>query len=74
MSYRIGVGPRMARIGIAPCEPAIFCDGCGLVRMVVLHRMGGAPGWFMDGKAPPRWKQGKRLDNGQRQDFCLRCK
>ena len=74
MSYRVGVGAGMARIGLMPCDPAIICDGCGLVRQVVAHRMGSAPGWFLDGKPPPRWKAGKRLENGQRQDFCPRCK
>ncbi len=74
MSYRVGVGGGMAALGFQPRDPAIICDGCGLVRPVVAPGRMGPPAWFLDDKAPPKWKQWKRLEDGQRLDFCPRCK
>jgi hypothetical protein len=74
VSYRVGVGGGMAALGFQPCDPAIICDGCGLVRPVVSPGRMGPPAWFLDSKSPPKWKQGKRLPDGARQDFCPRCK
>ena len=74
MSYRVGIGFGMASLGFQPCDPAIICDGCGLVRPIVSSGRMGPPAWFLDGKAPPKWKQGKRIPDGDRQDFCPRCK
>lgn len=73
MSYRVGVGGGMAALGFQPCEPAIICDGCGLVHRIVARNRMGPPAWFFDGKAPPEWKLAQS-EHGARQDFCKRCK
>jgi hypothetical protein len=73
VSYRVGVGGGMAALGFQPCDPAIICDGCGLVRPIVSPGRMGPPAWFFDGKAPPKWKLAQS-EHGARQDFCPRCK
>ncbi len=73
MSYRIGNGLGMAAFGFPPAEPAIICDGCGLVYDIVARNRMAPPSWFLDGKAPPKWKLAQS-EHGARRDFCPRCK
>lgn len=73
MSYRVGVGFEAMVYGWTPAEPAIICDGCGLVHHIVARNRMGPPAWFFDGKAPPKWKLAQS-EHGTRQDFCPRCK
>jgi hypothetical protein len=72
VSYRCGVGAGMHKLGFEPCEPAIVCDGCGLVHNIVGRGFSNAPAWFLDGKAPRGWRQQK--DGDARKDYCPRCK
>lgn len=69
MSYRVGVGVGMRRLGF---EPAIICDGCGLVRNILSGRRMVPPAWFFDGKAPPGWA--RKYDEGRRRDLCPECR
>jgi hypothetical protein len=73
VSYRFGVGGGMVALGFRSCDPAIICDGCGLLRPVVPPGRKGPPAWFLDGKAPPKWKLAQSEHNTRR-DFCPRCK
>lgn len=72
MSYRVGVGDGMRRLGFEPCEPAIICDGCGLAHSIVSARRPVPPEWFLDGKAPRGWA--RYDDGGRRRDLCPRCR
>lgn len=67
MSYQIGIGGGMEPLGFSPRDPAIVCDGCGMVRRVVGLRSMGPPKWFLDGKPPPGWK------NEGSFDYCPKC-
>lgn len=71
MSYQIGIGGGMERLGFSPRDPAIVCDGCGMVRRVVGPRSMGPPKWFLDSKPPPGWK-GERSGD-KRFDYCPQC-
>ena len=66
MSYRAGTGG-LASIGIQDRTPAIVCDTCGNVHDIKMQ----PPAWFLDGKAPPRWRV-KRYA-GIRTDRCDAC-
>jgi hypothetical protein len=73
VSYRFGVAGGMATLGFRSCDPAIICDGCGLVYGIVARNRMAPPAWFFDGKAPPKWKLAQS-EHGTRRDFCPRCK
>lgn len=62
-----GLGP----YGIPDGEPRVACDDCGTV-LYIRTRRGGPPKWLLDGKAPPKWRGGRR-DDGTRWDKCPRC-
>jgi hypothetical protein len=65
MTYHVGLGPGI-HPDLKPRRPHITCDGCGLV-----HDVAGRNGpfvWFLDGKAPPKWRKRDKLH------FCPRCK
>lgn len=72
MTYRCGIGDGMARLGMVPGPPHIFCDVCGLKLEAVATR-GGAPAWLRKGTAPKGWGMA-RLPDGTRRDFCPRHK
>lgn len=68
VTYRVGIGDGMQRLGFQPREPHIACDGCGQVYPI--GRNGRCPPqWFFDSKAPPKWK---KLPDGR--ELCPRCK
>jgi hypothetical protein len=75
MTYRAGIGPGIP--GLEPGPPHIFCDGCGL-KFEVHSRFGGAPAWFLDGKAPKGWQViASRTETGLvlfRLDWCPKCR
>lgn len=72
MSYQCGIGAGMERLGISPCRPHIYCDGCGL-KLSALGKIGLPHKWLLDDKAPRGWKM-VRLGSGRREDYCPRCK
>lgn len=75
MSYRCGLGPGMASIGVTPCEPHISCDGCGVQRPIVNPNARNLmpPKWFFAKRPPPGWK-GLRTHNGEKRwDLCPLC-
>lgn len=67
MTYRCGIGPGLP---IPVGTPQITCDapGCS-ARVVIAPGRLAPPVWFLDGKAPPRWKM-KRTEDGRRRDWC----
>lgn len=67
MSYHCGLG---AGIPGGPREPHILCDGCELKYAITRSHV--PPSWFLNEKAPPKWK--KILVEGKRKDYCVRCK
>lgn len=73
MTYHCGTSG-LAPIGIPNDTPRIVCDGCGIVYRIKTDRP--PPSWFLDGKAPPKWR--KVIDgsivSGTRRDYCPRCK
>ena len=71
MSYRCGIGPGL--FDIAPREPHIACDGCG-AQYVVRGKHGVPPGWFLDGKPPPKWAGRRGGLDGLREDWCPVCR
>lgn len=71
MTYRVGIGEGMRRLGFEPREPHITCDGCGLVKNITSGRM-GPPRWFLDGKAVPGWKLVR--EGEKRCDYCPVCR
>ena len=75
MGYRAGIGYALAReLGVAPGEPHIFCDNCGLRRTVKKNKNSYATAnWLLNGKAAPGWAGG-RQGNGKRLDYCPGCK
>ena len=82
MTYHVGVGPGMRKLGLEEGPPHFTCDECGAKRDVKPRGAAGAPQWFLDGKAPPGWvlSYGGRLnedgshDLTERRDICPRCK
>jgi hypothetical protein len=75
MSYRAGIGGGMVRIGLAPRDPHIECDGCGTTHGVGTKSKVVAD-WFLARKPPPKWR-GTRVENADgsvsRTDYCPRC-
>lgn len=69
MTYRCGIGPGLP--GLAPCEPHVICDSCG-VRLVARVTRGGAPAWLRNGLPPPGWRLVRGA--GARWDYCPACK
>lgn len=74
MTYRPSLGPGVARLlNLPACEsPRIICDGCGDFYGVRAGRRCLPPKWFLDGKAPPKWKR-TPLGSAERRDWCPRC-
>lgn len=70
MSYRAGTRG-MAALGIPDADARVTCDDCGEVLPVGPFRR-GPPLWLLDGRAPPKWRGGRRPD-GTRWDRCPRC-
>jgi hypothetical protein len=70
MSYRCGIGPRLANLVNLDGDPrpCIICDGCGAKIAVEFP-----PKWFLAGKSPPGWRTIRR-DDGSREDYCRTCK
>lgn len=72
MSYRCRIDNPLASImGVEPGGPRITCDGCGVRFNIRTDRI--PPKWFLDNKAPPKWRTAK-LEDGTRNDWCPRCK
>ncbi len=71
MSYRAGTAG-LSGLGIADSAPRIICDGCGYTLRVGMY--GVPPVWFLDGKAPPKWRKVQRTADGGRVDYCPACK
>jgi len=76
VTYQAGIGPGIAFRDsdgvvrrVRPHGPRIFCDGCKIVWHISPDR---PPAWFLNGKAPPRWKLVREGD--KRTDLCPRCK
>lgn len=71
MTYRCGIGPGMAAIGLAPREPHFECDGdgCDAVRSVGDF----PPRWFLAGKPPPGWRKVPRVDSDLSDHYCRDC-
>jgi len=76
MTYRAGTNG-LGAIGIPDGDPRIVCDGCGDTYAIARRGAAGAPpAWFLDGKAPPKWRTA-RLGadaNTVRRDYCPACK
>lgn len=70
MTYHCGIGPGLAALGLAPDEPHVVCDGCGL-RANGTTRDGDAAAWLRNGKAPRGWRLAR--DGDTRRDYCPRC-
>lgn len=68
MTYRCGIAPNMALLGFTPGPPQIRCDEPGCSAKVVLRDDRPPPAWFLDGKAPPRWRIVR--DGDTRHDYC----
>ncbi len=73
MSYRCGIGPGLAALGMEPGEPRVTCDGCGL-RTGVTKASGMPYAWFLNRKGPPGWKSTRTADGATSHDLCPRCK
>ncbi len=71
MSYRAGIGPGMAALGLQPGEPHIVCDGCGCTHEVST-RTSIAAVWFLKDRSPPRWG-GHGHGTPSRRDYCPEC-
>lgn len=78
MSYRCGIGARLGQMsGVGASEPVIICDGCGFERPVASKTEFAPPGWFLNGKPPPKWSGRRWIDddgNARREDCCPACK
>lgn len=78
MSYRCGIGGRLGRAsGVGASEPVIICDGCGFERPVASKTFYAPPGWFLNGKPPPKWRGRRWIDDdggARREDWCPDCK
>lgn len=72
MTYRAGTRG-LSMLGIPDDEPRVICDGDGCRRVLRVNTSHIPPRWLLDGKAPPRWRLA-RDENGNRRDFCPRCK
>ena len=76
MSYRAGTRG-LGRLGIPDDVPRIVCDGCGTTYPLVLRGAAGAPpSWFLNGKAPPKWRLARSGSDSDtvRRDYCPLCK
>ena len=69
MTYRCGIGENMRALGYEPGKPGIQCDSCGAKHVINDRRP--PPLWFLDGKAPRRWRVVR--ENGERIDTCPMC-
>lgn len=73
MSYRVGIGPRLAgKMGVEPGGPMIICDGCGK-KLPIQTLTSLAPKWFLDGKPPRGWRGIRMNDGSKRWDLCPLC-
>lgn len=75
VTYRCGVGIRMADIGVQPREPHVVCDGCG-IKCSAETKTGGPKQWLLKRKAPPGWLMDRTEAAGhiRRKDWCPRCR
>lgn len=75
MTYHAGIGPGFERIGlpIAPREPHVTCDGCGIVCSAVLSS-GRPAAWLLNRKAPKGWLLQRTEEPFSRKDWCPRCR
>jgi len=75
MTYHAGIGPGFERVGlpIAPREPHVTCNNCGIVESAV-KRDGSPKAWILARKAPPGWKLIRTEEPFSRVDLCPRCK
>lgn len=72
MSYRAGIGPRLATmIGADYTDPHVRCDGCGMVKSAYTKR-GDMAAWLRNRKAPPGWRM--EVMDDKRLDYCPECK
>jgi len=55
--------------GMFGSPPKITCDGCG--RELTVAAL--PPVWFLEGKAPPKWKTLRKGDGSKRWDLCATC-
>lgn len=73
MTYRCGIGQGLEELGFRPGGPHIRCDGFSCQATIdVVNRHGLPTGWFMNRKAPPRWRS-QRYDDSTGNDFCPEC-
>lgn len=70
MTYRCGIGPGIAALGVEPGPPRITCNLCARV-LEVREVRGGAPAWLRNGTAPKGWRL--VYEDGHRIDLCPRC-
>lgn len=75
MSYRAGIGGRMAMVlRVEPTEPHIVCDGCGVTRTVYANKNSYAPAkWLLDRKPAPGWELVRQAET-RGWDYCPACK
>ncbi len=75
MTYRFGIGPGMAGLGMGPRDPHLICDGCGETRLVVNPNSSNMmpPKWFLAGRAAPGWRMLRVYDGSKRWELCPKC-
>jgi hypothetical protein len=66
MTYRFGPGFGTQQLGLAVCDPRVYCDGCGADEPYV-------PIGSRTDIPPEGWRLIRNPD-GSRRDFCPQCK
>ncbi len=73
MTYRCGIGARMARVmGVESGPAQVTCDKCGRVELGQTSR-GHMAAWLRLGTTPRGWRKEMREDLTSL-DYCPKCK
>lgn len=72
MTYRAATYG-LAHLGISDGEARHICDGCGAERLILSGNRVAPPGWFLQGKPPPGWRHGPKIENAARRVYCPQC-